>query len=223
MQTDFWNNHLNLQNYIATIGKPRLSKYFHIARGNAHHALQLYHWNIKLSQSLYLPLQCWEIALRNRMNDFLCSKFGQKWHLQKETKRILYPRDIARLDQALKRQQQKLQKLPSADQITSDLSAGFWVALLGARYHQAFRWQSNMRRCIFNDISSLDIKWARQSCDDLLALRNRVAHHEPIFHLDLLQHRAALGQLMAGLCAATHAYVEDACTFTHVWQERPPI
>ena len=54
-------------------------------------------------------------------------------------------------------------------------------------------------------------------CDRLLDLRNRIAHHEPIFHLPLDERRKELAEQIGALCAANAAYAEHACTFEAQW------
>jgi hypothetical protein len=49
------------------------------AKGNKITALSMYHWNTELSQAMYLSVQIWEVALRNRLNTFLERKYGAEW------------------------------------------------------------------------------------------------------------------------------------------------
>ena len=56
---------------------------------------------------------------------------------------------------------------------------------------------------------------------DLLELRNRVAHHEPIFHLPLDEWRKDLDYILNGLCGSTSNYMSSACIFSDIWNNKP--
>ena len=58
-------------------------------------------------------------------------------------------------------------------------------------------------------------------CNGLLDLRNRVAHHEPIFHLPLDLMRKNLERLLNGMCGATANYMSSACSFSAIWNAKP--
>lgn len=104
--------------------------------------------------------------------------------------------------------------------IISDLSAGFWVSQLSKSYEIAHVWRKNLLPVFPND-SSLDRPKAWAICDDMLALRNRIAHHEPIFHLPLDQRYEDLGRIVAALCPGTSAFAEAHSGFRTVWHARP--
>ena len=72
----------------------------------------------------------------------------------------------------------------TTDAIVADLSAGFWGSLLTRRYDVRFTWRYNLGR-IFPNAAGLTRGAVWPICDGLLDLRNRVAHHKPIFHLPL--------------------------------------
>lgn len=184
-------------------------------------ALLIYHWNSQLAQSLYLPLQSWEISLRNRLNSFLCWKFNSKWPYDPKAIRNFAHSDRDKIEKTISRQRQDRGVSPTTDQIVADLSAGFWVSLLATRYSVPFAWRYNLAGRIFKNDQSIDQATAWSKCDGLLDLRNRVAHHEPIFHLDLVERRANLDAILNGLCGVTQAYMTSACSFAQVWASRP--
>ncbi len=56
----------------------RFSRYVTWARGDRTRALGLYALNMRLSESLYTPMQMLEVALRNRIKESICTrKTGQ--------------------------------------------------------------------------------------------------------------------------------------------------
>jgi hypothetical protein len=104
--------------------------------------------------------------------------------------------------------------------IVADLSAGFWVSQLSGSYEVPYSWRYNLGR-VFPHDKALEIKTAWTLCDGLLTLRNRVAHHEPIFHLPLDERHRDLQRMVAAMCRATYAFAEATCSFRAVWGARP--
>lgn len=223
MQAVFLDDDQKVKSFVATLSKARLAKYMKEAGGNTREALILYHWNSQLSQALYLPLQSWEIGLRNKMNTFLCWKYNAKWPYDNRAIRAFAKPELEKLTKTIQRQTQDRKVQPSTDQIVADLSAGFWVSLLGNKYSIPFSWRYNLTAKIFTNDARIDQPDARDKCAKLLDLRNRVAHHEPIFHLDLEAIRTDLDTVLGGLCGATQAYMVSACSFASVWAARPAV
>lgn len=185
-------------------------------------AIQLYQWNAKISQSLYIYLQSWEICLRNKINEFLIWKYKESWPYERDRAvRNLKGDDRRRLSETILRQERDrgISPVPTAV-IVADLSAGFWVSQLSANYESHYKWRYNRNRVFAND-ADLGTHEAWVICDDLLTLRNRVAHHEPVFHLPLDDRRKNLARIVSAMCPATSAFAEATCNFGAVWAERP--
>ena len=110
----------------------------------------------------------------------------------------------------------------TTNQIVADLSAGFWVSMLTKSYEISFAWRHNLERVFPND-ASLDLQQAADMCKGILDLRNRIAHHEPILHLPLLERRQSVELLVSAMCPAHAAYLTEACTFAHEWKNHASI
>lgn len=223
MQPIFVEDEQKVKMFISTISKPRLTRYLKEANGNNGHALLLYHWNSLLSQCLYLHLQMWEISLRNKMNSFLCWKYGPRWFEDARALRAFGKADNEKLSKTILRQLQNRKSSLTVDQIVADLSAGFWVSLLSARYDVPFTWRYNLTGRVFTHGQPIERQEASDTCGRLLDLRNRVAHHEPIFHLDLVALRTDLERILESLCSATQEYLKSTCSFEDVWASRPKM
>ncbi len=216
------HNEAALNAIIETISKPRLSKYLAEAQGNVDHALQLYRWNAQLSQALYLSLQGWEISLRNKLNGFLIYKYDSDWPYNTKAVRNLTKKDSVRLEEVIRRQSDhRAITKPNTNHIVADLSAGFWVSQLGKSYDIPYGWRSNLKWRVFVNEQNLTRGDAAEICDDLLELRNRIAHHEPIFHLDLAGLKSDLDYLLNAMCTGTAAYASSNCSFSETWKNRP--
>jgi len=221
MQAIFLGNQENIKAFRDSISEARFARYFQAANGNDVVAIEYYHWNSLLSQSLYLPLQTWEITLRNKLNRFLIWKYNAAWPYDQRALRAFTRNENRRLSETKDRLggPRRASQIPT-DSIVADLSAGFWVSLLTKSYDVTFAWRYNLTR-IFPHDPRIDRRLASATCDQLLDLRNRVAHHEPIMHLDLVEMRDCLSVMIDGMCSATQAYTESACTFKKVWGAKP--
>lgn len=222
VQEFFLGNEILTQKLKTSLSLPRFSRYSSAAKGNDVRAISLYHWNSKLSQALYIYLQAWEICFRNRVNEFLCWKYNPAWpYDEKRARRQLTRVDSVRLRDAINRQERTRGISPAPlPAIVADLSAGFWVSQLSKGYEVPYAWKHNLAR-IFPHDAALQGRSAWKICDELLSLRNRIAHHEPIFALPLEQRHRDLQRIVAAMCPATHALAEASCTFAAVWNARP--
>ena len=201
----------------------RLTKYINACGGDSVKVSDMYFWNAQLSECLYVPLQAWEIALRNKLNTFLCWKYGQRWPFDEKGVRQLKENEKGKVLDAIKRQTERRGAAGvSLGSVVADLSPGFWVALMSKRYAIPFRWgpHGNLQR-IFPHEPKIDQQEVGEICNRLLDLRNRVAHHEPVFHLPLDAYRKDIDRLLLAMCPASHAYANVACRFSTVWQARP--
>lgn len=223
MQDIFSKDEAKVKAFRHTISEARFAKYLALANGDAVLAIELYHWNSLLSQSMYLPLQVWEIALRNKLNGFLIKRYNETWAYDARAEREIRRNDWRKVEETKDRlDPQRQQVRVSPNRIVADLSAGFWVSLITAGYDVPFSWRYNMAQ-IFPHIQTPSRQSLSEMCDRMLVLRNRVAHHEPILHMDLPALRAELDVLIAGMCGALAAYTDSACTFQTVWGQKPGI
>lgn len=221
MQADFPDNDAGLAQMVEALSKPRLTRYLQHSAGDTLLALRLYHWNAQLCQALYLPLQTWEILLRNRLASFLAFKYGSSWPEDRRAARNFNHHDRRRIEESVRRLAGRNGSKPTIDQVVADLSAGFWVSQLGRDYQSHYGWRHNLPNRIFINDHSITRDDADPACNDLLELRNRVAHHEPIFHMPLNDLRRDLDWLIEGMCGITAAHLSSACSFSAIWAAKP--
>ncbi|MFH1797389.1 MAG: hypothetical protein ABIF45_23140 [Pseudomonadota bacterium] len=205
-----------------SLSQPRFGRYLSASNNDEITAIELYQWNARISQSLYIYLQSWEICLRNKINDFLVWKFKETWpYDQIRVLRNFKSDDKRRVAETLMRQERDrgVKPVPTSV-VVSDLSAGFWVSQLSSGYDIPHTWRYNLAR-VFPHNPKLSAKEAWTICDQLLTLRNRIAHHEPVFHLPLEERREQLRQIVAAMCSATSMFSEATCNFDKIWELRP--
>ena len=168
----------------------RLQPYLNTAGGDRARALRLYLWNTAVSAGFYGPLQGLEVVLRNATHRQLSERYGSVWY------RNL---DIGLDRGALGRIRQAISELArdgstnDIPRIVATLSFGFWVSLLGsggrlesgrrANYEMTL-WRPALRQ-VFAHRATLTRRQAHGPLNELRILRNRIAHHEPIFTRNL--------------------------------------
>ena len=159
----------------------RLSTYLAAASGDHAAALRLYTWNTDISAALYGPLQALEIVVRNAFHRELAAVYGPAWY---DDPRVpLTPFARARVDDAkdaLRRTGRPL----DPGRIVAELSFGFWERLLtrgphGKLNYEMALWRRALHRAFPN--SRRPRVEVHKPIPALRDLRNRIAHHEPIF------------------------------------------
>lgn len=184
---------------VATITRIRLSKYLSDSNDDDRAALELYILNAKAGAAVMVDLHYVEVALRNRFSEQLRNQFGESWYqdekflgLVDEKARNLLSAGEKRIRSQSRSKNRTGTPLPSSDKLVAELSFGFWSQLTDSRYehclwvpylHKIFAAGSRPKRAVFN-----------QQLEALRQLRNRIAHHEPIFHLGDLIGRCELIQ-----------------------------
>ena len=172
------------------LSEDRFRPYLEASRGDAVKASSLYAWNTAASAALYGPLQVVEVTLRNAVHARLTTRFGVDWF-----DRLDATLAVGCLDRisAAKRKVRGQIGAKTAGQVVASLPFGFWVSLLGpggrrpdgrrANYEMVL-WRPCLRP-VFQHQEALSRKRAHAELDALRKLRNRVAHHEPVFRRDL--------------------------------------
>ena len=154
-----------------TITKERLTRYLVAARQDVSRALELYEYNVQLSEALYGLLHGLEVTVRNAEHHALSASFGTPtWY------------DAAPLSPYWKDQITKAKAKPGVagkpGKVVSELTFGFWVDLLKQSNHRILRVERKLH------VAFPNTRRTRASIHDRLKviqlLRNRISHHEPV-------------------------------------------
>ena len=167
-----------------------------------------------MSAAFYGPLQGLEVALRNAMHRQLDRCYGARW----------YDNPAARFDMGCRGRIAAAKEEVVRDghsvtpcRVLATLSFGFWIALLGsggrvdstgrkANYEMTL-WRPALRGA-FPFRTPLTRKQAHGPLDDLRKLRNRIAHHEPIFARRLSRDYEIILEVTGWISPATQAWIE---------------
>ncbi len=93
----------------------------------------------------------------------------------------------------------------NTDYIVAELNFGFWVSLLGKPY-DATLWRHTLHKGFRASGGGKKRSDVHGRFNAVRRLRNRVAHHEPIFHKPLLQLHTETIEAIGWMCKHTSAW-----------------
>lgn len=162
-------------------------------------ALAFYVWNIALSEALYPLLQNLEIGLRNRLNDAMSNSYSDDWWFR-DTAIV---RDLAARQRVIEaeRRIEENGKNVTPSRVVSELNFGFWTGLFSTQYEPVIWRRPNLLKAAMPYMSSLIRKRSllARRFGEIRQLRNRIFHHEPIWHLDLSAEHANIMEALGWL------------------------
>ena len=197
-----------LDDLEVTLSHERLGTYLSAKGGDREEAVRLHVWNTAVSAAFYEPLQILEVTLRNAMNLRLGARYGVAW----------YDNDRVGLNRgALDRISHTKEKLGregyvvNPHRIVAAQSFGFWVSLLGpggrgADYEMTL-WRPALRKT-FPHCDTLIRSDAHSQLNTLRTLRNRIAHHEPIFSRNLGEEYELILKIAGWISPTTRTWIE---------------
>lgn len=208
----------------AALSEARLGRYLAAFDNDLETAIECHHWNSRIGHALFLPIQLFEITLRNKLDAKLQEAFGEEWLID-------WPDWLYDKENRTNRQRKKIEetieritltqgKVATHSKIVAELSFSFWVHLLSRPYIETL-WVPHLRHCFAG--SSGGQKEVYERAGRLVVLRNRISHHEPILfeegdiRLRSPEGVAALSkeviEAVGWMCGYTHAFAEERCSF----------
>jgi len=183
--------------------------------------LELYAWNARVSAALLVPLHVCEVVVRNAVSDVLEAMYGPRWPWSAGFERSLPVSNrgyCPRMDI-----QKSRQYATSAGKVIPELKFVFWQRLFTSRYDLRL-WDGHLRRVLPGLDPSTPVGQLRQriyeDIEQIRGLRNRIAHHEPIFKRDLSDDFSKMMRLVEARCKVTTAWMMRNQTATEVLGER---
>lgn len=206
------------------LSSSRMAPYLHKAQGDAVYAYQLYLWNARLAKSFLYPLGIVEVAVRNSMHSALSKKFGSEhWvlnpsqHYNYFNKKTLssYSASKNRLITA------KGGNNISPDEMVAGLNFDFWSNLLRSEYSTLWVQDGALSNAFPLMKPQPDLTQARTKISEINHLRNRIAHHEPIHHLDLHARIKIIEEVMSYICTAATSWMKSCSTARQTLRAAP--
>lgn len=199
------------------ISSERFEPYLHETKGNRHLAFELYAFNMQVSEAFLTPLHILEIAMRNRFNLVLSNAFGDDWFTNPLI--ILSATQQKQLEKARADILQNSKQINTA-RLVSTLTFGFWTTLLSPDLENL--WHKALHKAISQENGkSLKMKQLRKPLIPIRTLRNRIAHHEPVWYWDLAKHYENILQVTRWLSPIAADWSEYHSRFNETWKMKP--
>lgn len=181
----------------ATTGTPQLPS-----------ALALYAWNAQVSASMLAPLHFCEVAIRNAVADAIAAAHGPQWPWDGGFMRSL-PNPSRGYNPRADLMSARAGKT-TPGKVIPELKFIFWQTLFTSRF-DAGLWAYHLRIVLPHaDPSKSDAQvraLVYAELEQLRKLRNRIAHHEPIFRRNLADDFQKIHDLIALRCPITAAWM----------------
>lgn len=181
----------------ATIGTPQLQS-----------ALALYAWNAQVSAAMLAPLHFCEVAIRNAVADVLTAAHGSQWPWDAGFMRSL-PNPSVGYNPRRDLMSARTGKT-TPGKVIPDLKFIFWQTMFTSRF-DARLWTHHLHTVFPHADATKTVAQLRAmvyaELEQLRKLRNRIAHHEPIFRRNLADDFQKIHDLIAIRCPITAAWM----------------
>lgn len=186
-------------------------------------ALELYAWNAQVSAALLTPLHICEVAIRNAVSEVLETVYGARWPWEPTFADSL-PTGGRFYDHRKELLYTRSQHPATTGKVIAELSFKFWQSMFTKRFDDRL-WKPHLRVALPNLNTVGPIMPLRRKLYDELEtirlLRNRIAHHEPIFTRNLAADFAALTALVRLRCQTTADWMVANQQATFILGVRP--
>jgi hypothetical protein len=209
----------------ARVAPARFDRYLIDANGDDVLALRLYEWNIRLSSAFHETLGQFEVLLRNALDTQLQSWHRKlpggdgRWYLDK-ARMPLQPKQWDQVASARRLARQGARQ-ETHGKVVAELTFGFWRFLLDARY-QPTLWAPVLRHA-FPYLRPRVRKAVYDPTERLNGLRNRIAHHEPIYDLPLDDRLRELLAVAGYICPTSAAWIWSTSPVEAALASRPDL
>ena len=207
----------------AALSGPRISTYLTASRGNLQKALELYGWNARISAALMLPAHFAEIAVRNAVDEVLSELYGELWPWSR-TLEMSLPSPRGPMFNQRRHLLDVRAKHGTTGKVIADMKFVFWAGMFTAR-HDGRLWVPHIHSLFpgvhANEAAATARARIATDLNTIRVLRNRIAHHEPVFTRDLakdLSRMLVLVDLRSTPTAVWTRAMEDA---TALLAQRP--
>jgi hypothetical protein len=206
----------------AALSTPRATTYVAAVGGDTQRAVELYGWNARISSALMVPAHFAEVTTRNAVSDALTALYGANWPWHQTFERSL-PSPNGPIYKPRKDLINTRSSQPTTGKVIAELKFVFWQKMFTAR-NDVRIWDAQILS-LFPNSPSLTARQLRLKIyNDLEAirqLRNRIAHHEPIFTRNLADDLARMLELVDLRSREAATWVTAMEDVTAILAERP--
>lgn len=165
-------------------------------------ALELYCWNLCASSAILECIAVCEVVIRNAVSEALIKAYGENWYWNKTFVASLQHKARTALEKVTT-------KFDDIDRVIPELPFFFWQSLFTTRFDNKI-WNDHLQTVLPNVIQDKRIRGEIfNDLERIRKLRNRIAHHEPIFQRNLKLDYDLIIKLICYRCADTAAWVQN--------------
>ena len=166
------------------MSQARMSRYLQACDNNSRKAMTLYRKNLRLSQELFTIISCFEIALRNKIDQHYQRSYGPHWLQDAASTGGFFDNRKCRITaKTIRDEIVNLNHLYSHPKLVAALGFGFWRYLFSSHQYRAGG-QSLLQIFSSRPTSSRHQQYNASFVFNQLMqvnhIRNRLAHHEPV-------------------------------------------
>lgn len=175
---------------------------------------------MEVSGAFMLPLHTCEIVVRNAVAEAIALRHGPHWPWQ-QSFRLSLPGNTTGFNG-----REELRRIAGGCTSTATVVAGlrfaFWQQMFTQRFDRPL-WAGTISSVLPGTKDKAHHVRARlhADLDRIRHLRNRIAHHEPIFSRDLAEDMATLARVVHLRCPRVCQWMEDRQSVTALLRRRP--
>jgi hypothetical protein len=204
--------------YYATIARrlsgERLAPYLLATNNDLDAALALYQWNTTVAAAFWADLGHLEVILRNALHERLTEWSTPNWYVG--NRHLFTDRMRSLVDEARLRAR-RAGYVETPGRVVAELNFGFWRYLLAARYERSL-WRPCLYRAFPGNGRRRDVHDAVAA---LHQLRNRIAHHEPIYNRPLGRYHDTALAVAGWICPDTRQWIQRQSPVPATLARRP--
>lgn len=210
--------------YDAYLGNDRLARFLSATRHDRTRAIALVDWDREMRGELQKILGEWEIALRNAYDAAISSWWTGREHWLRDPdspvrREILHGNEDlnARSRYMIVRAIRRTKPDDPIGKVISNLPLDFW-RYLSVKAREKTLWVPALHRAFPRGSSRAEID---RQIDSLYRLRNRIAHHEPIFHKPVMPLTTSLVHNTQLVRPELADDIVSRGTIRQLWRNRP--
>jgi hypothetical protein len=177
---------MKYKDFETILSSERMNRYVQACNGDTRKAMTLYRENLRLSQEMFTLISCFEVALRNAIDNLLSSHIGKDWLRDAILPAgIFATRQFAQTKQIVSNVYHRLSMnhTYSHSKLLSELDFGIWKYMFS---NPQYRATGRILLHVFPNRpkSSAAMQYNNtfvfNELDGINKIRNRIAHHEPV-------------------------------------------
>lgn len=167
--------------------KARISPYLK-NEDNAEKVLFKYHLNIALSEAMIPILHYFEICFRNRVDQIINEYYSSNWLIDLPNSLLISDQDVKKIKEVISKIRRGNKGVCLHDDIVGQMTFGFWCSFFHRKYDPIIWHRKDAIKTMFPNLRRMHRKrsYLEDKIFKIKDIRNRIAHHEPIWDREVL-------------------------------------